>query len=166
MFFTDSGPFGDSTIQEPTGSVFCVGVDHSGAQVLKPIASSCLASPSGLAVSANGSAIFVCETLKNRLLRFVQYPTGVWQCSVYYQFSGKLGPVDVCASKDGTLYVARFETRNCADTGIVSVISPEGSLERDIIIPGAEVTSVTLSRDERSLFVSEKSQKVVFKAEL
>ena len=85
---------------------------------------------------------------------------------MYFQFSGKLGPVDVCAAKDGSLYVARFETRNCADTGVVSVISPEGALERDIIFPGAEVTSVALSRDERTLFVSEKSQKVIFKAEL
>ena len=166
MFFTDAGPFGDATIQEPRGSVYCVGVDHSGAQVLKPIVSSCLASPAGLAVSPNGNAIYVCEMLKNRLLRFVQYPTGVWQCSVYHQFSGRMGPVAVCCAKDGTLYVARFDTRNCADKGVVSVLSPEGEFERNIMFPGPEITGVALSRDQRSLFVTEKSQKAVYKAEI
>jgi sugar lactone lactonase YvrE len=48
VYFTDSGPFGGSTLASPKGSVFCISADG---RLLQPLALSCLAHPSGVAVS-------------------------------------------------------------------------------------------------------------------
>lgn len=48
LFFTDSGPFGESSIESPVGSVFAIDLSVS---MLKPIIDSKLAYPCGLALS-------------------------------------------------------------------------------------------------------------------
>mmetsp|Transcript_57397 Transcript_57397/g.92859 ORF Transcript_57397/g.92859 Transcript_57397/m.92859 type:complete len:213 (+) Transcript_57397:134-772(+) len=65
LFFTDSGPMGETSLENPKGSVFCVEVAD---QLLKPLALECLAHPSGVAVSPDGKVVFVAETIAN------QYP--------------------------------------------------------------------------------------------
>lgn len=54
LFFTDSGPFGETGLHSPTGSVFAI-VNSSGGQILKPISLSNLAYPTGVAVGPDGS---------------------------------------------------------------------------------------------------------------
>ena len=159
IFFTDSGPLGETTLQNPTGSCFCITQSY-GEQILKPLALNCLAHPSGIAMSADGNALYVSETFKNRVLRFVQHPKGIWQLSVYHQFSGRVGPMGLSCSSDGTLYVARFETRSCATDGVVSVILPDGSRGTDLVVPGPEVTGVAISGTK--LYVTEGSTKGVY----
>jgi sugar lactone lactonase YvrE len=39
--------------------------------IIRPLALSCLAYPSGLALSTDEKILYVCETGRNRLLRFV-----------------------------------------------------------------------------------------------
>jgi sugar lactone lactonase YvrE len=63
-------------------------------RLLQPLALQCLAHPSGLAVSPDEKAVYVCETMANRVLRFVQKPAGVFHFSVFHQFSGGLGCAD------------------------------------------------------------------------
>jgi hypothetical protein len=89
LFFTDSGSMGETSMEKPKGSVFCVEVAD---QLLKPLALECLAHPSGVAVSADGRLVFVAETMKNRILRFVKQKSGVFLSSVFHQFSGGFGP--------------------------------------------------------------------------
>ena len=159
LFFTDSGPLGETTLQNPNGSCFCISQSY-GEQILKPLALNCLAHPSGIAMSADGNALYVAETFKNRVLRFVQHPKGIWQLSVYHQFSGRLGPMGLACGGDGTLYVARFETVACATDGVVSVIRTDGSRGDDLIVPGPEVTGVAILGSK--LFVTEGSTKGVY----
>eukprot|EP01051_Picozoa_sp_SAG22_P003384 SAG22_NODE_164_length_16817_cov_61.573573_3_plen_458_part_00 len=54
-------------------------------RLLQPLALSCLAHPAGLALSPDERTVYVCETMANRVLRFVQKPTGVYHFSVFYQ---------------------------------------------------------------------------------
>jgi len=68
LFFTDSGPFGDTSLENSKGSVYMVDLD---ACVIKPLALSCLAYPSGLVLSNDEKILYVCETCRNRVLRFV-----------------------------------------------------------------------------------------------
>jgi len=103
MFFTDSGPLGESTLQAPCGSVYTISRDG---QLLQPLALETLAHPCGLALAPNDAALYVCEMMANRLLRFIQRPMGVWHCSVYHQFSGGLGPSAVACDAMGYVYVA------------------------------------------------------------
>lgn len=39
--------------------------------IIRPLALNCLAYPSGLALSEDEKILYVCETCKNRVLRFV-----------------------------------------------------------------------------------------------
>ncbi|EKX52170.1 hypothetical protein GUITHDRAFT_102072 [Guillardia theta CCMP2712] len=105
LFFTDSGPMGDTSLSNPKGSVFCVSSED---QLLKPLAVNCLAHPSGIAVSPDGSCVYVAETMANRILRFIRRPTGVYMCSVFHTFSGGFGPTSLACDSKSNLYVCRW----------------------------------------------------------
>lgn len=57
LYFTDSGPFGDTSLARPEGSVYCITHSRAG-QVLRPIALHCLAYPAGIAVTPDGSTMY------------------------------------------------------------------------------------------------------------
>ena len=62
---------------------------------------------------------FVAEMLANRIVRFVQRPSGVYHMSVFYQFSGRMGPSALAIDADDNLYVGRFDFAGawkCADS--------------------------------------------------
>ena len=65
------------------GSLFCI-VDD----MLQPIAHECLAYPWGVALSADGSVVFVAETMRNRVLRYAQGSEGSWRSMVLWQVLG------------------------------------------------------------------------------
>ena len=75
LFFTDSGPFGETSIENPKGSVFMIDLDG---QFIRPLALNCLAYPSGIALSLDEKIIYVSETCKNRVLRFVLSSQGIY----------------------------------------------------------------------------------------
>mmetsp|Transcript_7481 Transcript_7481/g.12007 ORF Transcript_7481/g.12007 Transcript_7481/m.12007 type:complete len:289 (-) Transcript_7481:2394-3260(-) len=160
MYFTDSGPFGESSLEDPCGSVFSITKDENG-QILKPLASGILAHPCGICVSPlNDGVIYVAETLKNRILRFKKRPHGAYVTSVLHQFSGALGPSAIaCDSTTGHLYVARFDFDG--SKGLVSVIDPMGTgggHVRDFEIPGgSEITGVCIQEETRQLLVFEST---------
>ena len=56
IFFTDSGPLGETGLASPSGSVFCI-ANSPGGQILKPISLSNLAYPCGIAVSPDGKFV-------------------------------------------------------------------------------------------------------------
>ena len=85
--------------------------------VLKHIALNCLAHPYGIVVSPDGKQLFVAETMRNRVLRVSQNPPGVHHLSVFYQFSGRLGPTAMAISENGFLYVAWFDFRDNSGKG-------------------------------------------------
>lgn len=77
---------------------------------ITPLAYSCLAHPSGLCVSKDERFVFVCETGRNRLLRFLPADRFKFKLTVFYQFSGRYGPTDIAVNPEsGNLYVSLFE---------------------------------------------------------
>jgi sugar lactone lactonase YvrE len=60
LYFTDSGPMGESTIENPCGSIFQADLDT---MEIKPIAVNCLAHPCGITKSNTGNTLFVSETM-------------------------------------------------------------------------------------------------------
>lgn len=58
IYFTDSGPFGETGLHSATGSLFSIGSSPSG-QILRPISLNNLASPQGVALSPDGKFMFV-----------------------------------------------------------------------------------------------------------
>ena len=53
LYFTDSGPFGETGINNLSGSLYAI-VNSTAGQILKPLSFENLAYPSGLALSPNG----------------------------------------------------------------------------------------------------------------
>ena len=80
LYFTDSGPLGETSIENPCGSVFAIDLSVS---MLKPIIHNKLSNPSGLALSTNENILYMSETSKNRILRIVIHSSGAHHTSVF-----------------------------------------------------------------------------------
>jgi sugar lactone lactonase YvrE len=167
LFFTDSGPLGETGLLERKGSVFVV-TGEANTRLLRPLAYESLAHPAGICLNAEENAVFVSEMAANRVLRFVQRPAGVWHASVFHQFAGRLGPTALAFDgAHGHLYVARYELPELAERGLVSVLSAaDGSLVREIVVAGPEVTGLALSPDGDVLVVSEATGNTITKVVL
>ncbi|OWZ16986.1 hypothetical protein PHMEG_0009143 [Phytophthora megakarya] len=166
LFFTDSGPLGETTLEKPRGSVFCIASSPSGGQVLRPLVMECLAHPWGIAIAATG-ALFVAETMQNRILRLHQRPSNAYHTSVFYQFSGGMGPSGIACGADGTLYVGHYDfSGGSGINGKISIIGSDGVLRQTMEIPGTEITGVCLSADENYLLVTEASTNSIHRLQL
>jgi len=60
LFFTDSGPLGESSLENPSGSLFAIDLSVS---MLKPIIFGKLAHPCGVALNPTENILYVAETL-------------------------------------------------------------------------------------------------------
>lgn len=81
LFFTDSGPLGESSIENAQGSLFVIDLSVS---MLKPIIFGKLAHPCGVALGTNENVLYVAESLNNRVLRVVCHSSGVYHTSVFH----------------------------------------------------------------------------------
>lgn len=154
LYFTDSGPFGETSLQNPKGSVFAI---SPATQLLLPICLHTLAHPCGLALSPDEKNIYVCETAMNRILRFTQHPPGVFHCSVFYQLAGRFGPTAIAVAANGDLFVAHFDFAENTDHGRIVVINVDGQLTGLISTSAPEITGLCLTRDQRHLIIAERS---------
>ena len=166
LFFTDSGPLGESSLETPCGSIFAIDLSVS---MLKPVIFGKLAHPCGVALSPNENALFVCETLKNRVLRVVIHSSGVYHTPVFHQFSGRLGPTAIAVSPQGQLYVARYDFSECSKNGIISILNSEtGACESELSVQDAsEITGLFFSRvQDDILYATESSTNSLLKIQV
>merc|ERR1712070_1345219 len=105
--------------------------------MLKPVIFGKLAHPCGVALSPAENALFVCETLKNRILRVVIHSSGVFHTSVFHQFSGRLGPTSIAINESGHLYVARFDFAETSKHGMITVLNEDGEAIDDLMVNDA-----------------------------
>jgi len=162
LFFTDSGPLGESSLENPVGSLFVIDLSVS---MLKPIIYGSLAHPAGLAMNAEQNILYVAETLKNRILRVVVHSSGVFHTSVFHQFSGRLGPTALAMKGDKdkveTLYVARYDFRESSTNGLISVLNKDGEIIDDLLVNDyPEITGLwfsTLQGKKDNLYATESS---------
>ena len=123
---------------------------------------------------ASSSSLFacryVCETMANRVLRFVQKPAGVFHFSVFHQFSGGLGPSGVTCDAKGNVYVGRMDFASAptedgvpssSSPGMVTVLSAGGAVLQETECAASEVSGLVVSGD--TLYVSEASTNTVYK---
>lgn len=81
LFFTDSGPLGETSYESPTGSVFAIDL---GVSMLKPIIFGKLAHPCGLVLNAAENILYVAETLHNRIIKVAIHSSGNYHSSVFH----------------------------------------------------------------------------------
>jgi len=154
LYFTDSGPFGETSLQNPRGSVFAI---SSSTQLLIPLCLHTLAHPCGLALSPDEKNIYVAETSMNRILRFSQHPPGIFHCSVFAQLSGRFGPTALAVRDNGDIFVAHYDFAENTENGNILILDSEGKETGNIVVPGPEVTGLCLTPDQRHLLITEKS---------
>lgn len=163
FYFSDSGPFGQTGLDNPSGSLFTITNGPTG-QILKPLSLENLAYPSGVAVSPNGKFIYVAEQMKNRVLRFFQKPDGVFHSSVFCQLSGGVGPNAIAIDNKGNIYVAQYDVSDSGSEGRVLVLSGNGEIKSSIIVNGAEVSGLAVN--EKYLYITEKSTATIYRLDI
>lgn len=155
LYFTDSGPLGETSLQNPKGSVYCI---NPSTQLLIPLCLNTFCHPCGIALSPDEKVLYVAETCKNRILRFTQNPPGVYHCSVFHQLSGRFGPTAVAVNKNtGDVFVAHFDFAENTDNGRIVVIDNEGEVSAIMSVPGPEITGLCLTVNEKFLLITEAS---------
>lgn len=165
LFFTDSGPLGESSIENPCGSIFAIDL---GVSMLKPIVYGKLAHPCGLALSPTENVLYVAETLNNRVLRVTIHSSGVYHTSVFHQFSGRLGPTALACSPSGQLYVARYDFTECSKNGMICVLDESGAVEEELLVNDcAEITGLYFSKvQDDILYATESSTNSLLKIQV
>ena len=175
LFFTDSGPLGETSLDNPKASLFAIDLEVN---LLKPVIYNCLAGAHGLAHWAGsagvggvgaGNMIFVSETYSNRVLRVAQHSSGAYHTSTFYQFAGRLGPTAMAVHEDGILFVARPDFPELSKDGVISAINIEtGQHEYDLTLPNTpEITGISFSKSHKDLlYVTEATTNSVLKVSL
>ncbi len=161
LFFTDSGPLGTTTLAKPHGSVFSISAETG---IVTPLTFRSLAHPSALAVSPDGSSVYVAETMANRVLRFAQQPRGVWHCSVWRQFTGRMGPTALSVCEDGTLLVGLSDFSSVANaSGVIAVLdATTAETVRELPVPGSGVSGVALG--DTAIYVTDRASGDLYRA--
>lgn len=162
LFFTDSGPFGETSLENATGSLFAIDLGES---ILKPVIHGQLAFPTGVALDESENVIYMSETAKNRIMKVVHL-NGQYYSSVFKQLSGRFGPTAIARDPNSDLlYVARFEFEQITNDGLISIYDSKGELQDEIEVPGyPEISGLYFSKAEDNvLYVTERSKKALLK---
>jgi gluconolactonase len=107
-----------------------------------------LAFPNGVAVAADGSAAYLAETYRNRILRYPIAADGtVGPREPWADLPGGAGPDGMAFDEQGNLYVAHF------GGGRVAIFAPDGTLTDEIAVPGAQVTNCAFGGPNRTTLV-------------
>lgn len=106
LYITDAGNFLNSSLYPCNGSLYAIDLDT---KIMKPLLYNCLSFPADVYYDSVKSVIYVAEAFANRIVRLAQHPVGVYNSSVFYQFSGRMGPTALAMDELGNLYVARYE---------------------------------------------------------
>lgn len=157
LYFTD--PVG-STLANPIGCLFRV---EKKTRKVSKVADG-MAFPNGLAFTKDAKSLFVCESQKNRILKFDVKKDG--SLGVPQQFAdlspaGKGEPDGMAVDRDGNLWVAHFGNHK------VLCVSPEGKIIGTIAVPHENdwgPTNVEFGgKDYKTLYITDAGSCAVFK---
>lgn len=140
LYFTD--PHGSSA-ENPFGCLY----RFSSSGELTCLASG-IAFPNGLAISKDEKYLFVADTRKNRILRYVLDPPV--RSYIFSQLSGGWGPDGMAFDVLGNLYVAHY------GGGEVLIVNPKGEIVERISVGGGFPTNVAFGGpDPDTVYVTE-----------
>jgi gluconolactonase len=154
LYFSD--PWGSSA-EQPTGSFYRLFPDGTLEQI-----DTGLAFPNGVALTADGTAVILAETYRNRLLRYpIRSDGSVSPREHWADTPNPPGPDGMAFDANGDLYVAHFSL------GTVDVFDPTGTLIDQIAVPGEKPTNVAFGGpDGKTLVITEVTTASLYRVRL
>jgi gluconolactonase len=157
IYFTASGHLGPVI----DGKVFYIAPDENISQVAIDFHYA-----NGLAVSADGTILYVVETEEHRLLQFKIGPGGTLSDRRVFvnlddlvNHAAPIWPDGVKVSSTGDVYIGE-SPRDLHQPllGKIFVLSPQGKLLRTLTLPSPKVPNLAFSPDEKTLYVTALDQ--------
>jgi gluconolactonase len=168
IYFTDSGDFEDDWMTgREAGKLYFLSPQGEIALLDENISYA-----NGIALSPDGSRLYVNEHRKNRILAYpVGGPGQIGPREVFAQLDDaclsleevcfEVGPDGMTIDAAGHLWVAHYHS------GAMLEITPEGAVARKLFLPkGDTPTNASFSADGKSLYISEASQGILLRAPL
>jgi gluconolactonase len=154
LYFTDPHSYDRN---KPDGAVYRL--DLKNRKVTLVAAE--LAFPNGIAFSADGRWLYVCESARERILRFRVGRGGkLHDRNVFIELHGG-DPDGIAFDTEGNLYVAHF------GGGAIHIISPDGKLAASLSTPGKKPSNLEFAGpDLTTLYVTEDETNAIYKLEV
>jgi gluconolactonase len=154
LYFTDPKSYGTDKLD---GRIFMVEAETKKVILIKDS----LAFPNGIAFSADGKNLFVCESARNRILKFNVKPGGTIFNKTEFIVLPNGDPDGIAFDDKGNLYVAHF------GTGYLFVLNPQGKIIQKIKTPGLKPTNVEFGdEDMKTLYLTEVETNSLYKIRL
>lgn len=153
LYFSD--PWGSSA-ENPAGGFYRLFPDGRLEQI-----DTGLAFPNGVALTADGSAVILAETYRNRLLRYAIRADGSLGSREHWADTPTPpGPDGMAFDANGDLYVAHY------GSGTVDVFDANGALVEQIAVPGEKPTNVAFAPDGETLVITEVATASLYRVRL
>jgi len=154
LYFSD--PWGSSA-EQPTGGFYRLFPDRTLEQI-----DTGLAFPNGVALTADGTAVILAETYRNRLLRYpIRVDGAIGPREHWADTPTPPGPDGMAFDANGDLYVAHYSL------GTVDVFDPTGTLVDQIAVPGEKPTNVAFGgADGETLVITEVATASLYQVRL
>ncbi len=155
LYFTDQGQTG---LHDPTGRVYRWCHESGKLDLLMGNAPS----PNGIAISADGKALFLAVTRANQIWRAPLLPDGsISKMGAFQTFFGSSGPDGLALDNDGNLVVAH------ASLGGAFVLNARGEVTHFVKSPtGSTVTNVAFRPDSMQIIMTESATGSLLVADL
>lgn len=151
LYFTDPNSY-DKNI--PDGMVYRIDA------VTKEVTSAVdkIAFSNGIAFSADGKNVFVCESAEHRILKFNINDDGTFiERKVFVELPDG-DPDGIAFDIEGNLYAANFHS------GRIYIINPDGSVKYSLEAPGKKPSNVEFADDDlKTLYITEDETNAVYK---
>ncbi|MFC2084236.1 SMP-30/gluconolactonase/LRE family protein [Bacteroidota bacterium] len=152
LYFTDPKSYDENKID---GRLFFY---NSSEDQIYQLADS-LGFPNGIAISPYDNKLYVCESLRERILRFSIKNEKVTDKEIFIVLPGG-DPDGIAFDVKGNLYAAHF------GSGIVYVISPQGEIIQQIKTPGQKPSNIEFGGPYlKTLYLTEDETNAVYKME-
>jgi len=150
LFFTDPKSYGKDLLD---GRIFMI--ENKTKKVIRLWDS--LAFPNGIAISKNGKNLFVCESAKNRILRFDLTKDGkISDPKTFVELPGG-DPDGIAFDIEENLYVAHFGGQ------AVYVVSAKGKIIQKIPVPGKKPSNLEFGgKDMKDLYITEDETNCIY----